>query len=348
MEHTINPLNSSGVPTGSWSSADKPTGASTGGVYGGYIDTTNNKLWLFDNQRGAYYKSINSSGVPTGSWSSADEPSGASNVYSGFVDTENNNIWITDVYDGVYYKSITGANSAWSSIVSATGLSSLSSPGTVDLDRVDGSITASWTAATDTNATGYELQYCSGASCTPNTSIVIPDKTITSYKIKSDATSSYSFRHKITANSNALDSAWSTTQTTTSADIRLPSVSCSSYSSTSTSIKLNWTAITDTKATGYKVQYCKGSTCTPNTDVVIASRAITTTTIRNLDSYSTYSVRMKATASNSNQDSNWSDILKIKTKLAAPGGLSLNGNVTATTIPIKWSSVTNANGYNAS
>ncbi len=227
-------INASGIPTGSWSSADEPSSASS--INGGFIDTENNKLWLFDYDDGAHYKSIDVNGVPIGSWSSADEPSSTSNIRGGFIDTENNKLWLFDWYDGAYYKLINASGvltgnwssaskpsstgyieggfidtdnnklwlfdlsdgayyrslnnkSSWSSTVEAQTIAevieppdpieiseSLDSPTNFAVVATETTITATWDIHTNSDVTGYEIQYCDGANCDPDTLVSVTSR----------------------------------------------------------------------------------------------------------------------------------------------------------------------------
>ncbi len=90
--------------TGTWNSADLSSRIRN--ATGGFIDTENNKIWVFNLDDGAYYKSIDQNGVPIGSWSGADGPRSFFEVVGGYVDTENNKIWLFESFDGASYKSI--------------------------------------------------------------------------------------------------------------------------------------------------------------------------------------------------------------------------------------------------
>ena len=80
-----------------------------------------------------------------------------------------------------------------------------------------------------------------------------------------------------------------------------------SASITNTTATLTWTASADTNVTGYEIQYCKGSSCTPSTSVNVSGRTTATKTISSLTASSTYRFRIRAVNSNGGiPTGNWS------------------------------------------
>ena len=208
------------------------------------------------------------------------------------------------------------------------------------------SITLSWSAVT--NADGYLIQSCSGATCTNFADAkTIDDGDTTTTSISSlTQNTTYKFKIKATGNgTNEVDSTYSSAiSQSTKIQLSTPS-GFSSTSQTSTSITLSWTAVTN--ANGYKVQKCSGDTCTNFSDAKTISGGNTTSTIvSSLTNNTTYKFRIKATGSGSNSDSAYSTAITqaTKLKLSSPANLTVTSK-TSTSVSLSWSSVTNADGY---
>ena len=209
------------------------------------------------------------------------------------------------------------------------------------------SITLSWTATT--NADGYLIQSCSGASCTDfSDAKTIDDGATTTTTISSlTANTTYKFKIKATGNgTNELDSSYSSAiSQATKLQLSTPA-NFTSTAQTVNSISLSWTAVTN--ADGYLIQSCSGSDCTNFADAkTISSGSTTSTTISSLTENTTYKFQIKATGTGSNEvDSAYSTAISQATKLqlSVPADLSSTSQ-TATSITLSWTATTNADGY---
>lgn len=146
-------------------------------------------------------------------------------------------------------------------------------------------VNLSWTAATDNvGVTGYQLQRCTGASCTSWADVSpAPSGTSTTYN-NTGLSPLTTYRYQVRARDAAGNwSAYSTIASATTPaapDTTPPSQPTMSAPTvvSSTQINLSWTAATDNVGvTGYQLQRCTGSSCTSWADVSPAPSGIGTT-----------------------------------------------------------------------
>jgi hypothetical protein len=158
-------------------------------------------------------------------------------------------------------------------------------------------INLSWTASTDNvGVTGYQVESCSGASCTTFAQIGTPATTTYS---ASDLTASttYSFRVRATDAAGNLSGYSATTMATTSAasDTTPPTAPGTPTLTvvSSSQINLSWSASTDNVGvTGYRVEGCSGANCT--TFGQIGTPTTTTYSATGLTASTSYSFRVRA------------------------------------------------------
>ena len=189
-----------------------------------------------------------------------------------------------------------------------------------------------------TGATGYEIQYCSGVSCTPDMDVRLSDGSITTRTI-TGLTPNTQYTFKIRAlksggeNSKFSGSASATTLLQAPTNLRITG-------QTSTSLTLFWDQVVG--ADGYVIQYCDGSNCEPDTSVAINSGTTLTTTLSSLAERTDYLFRIKAVKTD--LDSAYSDIIAGSTNVGAPTGLQASSK-TDTSITLQWSATAGATGY---
>ena len=230
-------------------------------------------------------------------------------------------------------------DSAYSSVVDKR--TTLAVPGNVAVaSPSDTSVYMSWNSVTD--ADGYKVQTCSGASCTN----FADKKTISSGSITTttvdglSANTVYKFRIKSTGTSPEVDSDYSSSveKRTT-----LGTPSLSSSAQTKTSITLSWSQITD--ADGYQIQSCTGASCTNFANKkTISSGSTTSTTITGLTVNTAYNFRMKATGTSPEVDSKYSTALAQGTQIAAVTNFTAS-SATDDSVSFSWTVVTGATGY---
>jgi len=127
-------------------------------------------------------------------------------------------------------------------------------------------INLSWGAASDNvGVTGYRVERCQGSSCSTFVQIATPSGT--SYS-NSGLAAGTTYRYRVRATDAAGNlgpySAIATATTAAGGDTTPPSApgSLSAVRTSSTGVKLTWTAATDNvKVTAYKVERCTGASC---------------------------------------------------------------------------------------
>ena len=298
---------------------------------------------------------ISSSATPTSITVSWDEVSGAdgyilqscegenctdyTNIYTGALLTyTNTGLTVNETYQ--YRAKATGTspkiNSTWSAELVATG--TLAIPSRLRAtSQTDTTIDLAWDSVT--SAAGYTINYCDGASCTPDETEAVTTTTHTFTGLTSNTT--YVFQIKSTHTDSSLNSAYSTTisQNTT---LVVPE-NLRATSQTDTTIDLEWDAVTG--ADGYVVNYCNGVSCTPSGDAFTSySASVTSATLSSLTPNTTYVFQIKATHTDSSLNSVYSTTISQSTNLSVPLNLTATSQ-TDTTITLAWDEVANASGY---
>ena len=247
----------------------------------------------------------------------------------------------------------TKVTSAWSSSASqATNLilqkavleTSSTKHLTIDLD---------WGDIAD--ATGYEVQYCTG-SCTTSTAVdtstatnkwkpishtTTTSKASVSSGLVKGTTYNFRVRAKATSVSNAtVYGEWSSAVASV-AKQKLAKVVISSISGSLQRLDLSWGAITG--ATGYTIRYKVVANANWNTASVTGSTTSTTLS-ENIISQTTYVVQIKATATTTNTiDGEWSD--QKQTRIYANINNLVVSSIGTNTINLSWDSVVGATSY---
>ena len=205
----------------------------------------------------------------------------------------------------------------------------------------------SWTASTDNVAvTGYQIERCTGASCTTFTQVGT-SATTTYGDSALTASTTYRYRVRATDAANNLSAYSSIANGTTQAggsDTQAPTAPTSLNANASgTQVALTWTASTDNVGvTGYVVERCAGASCT--TFAAVGTPAGTTYNDTGLSASTTYRYRVLATDAASNV-SGYSNIASATTGAAptAPSNLALIAG-SASEIDIGWTASTGGTG----
>jgi chitodextrinase len=198
-------------------------------------------------------------------------------------------------------------------------------------------VNLSWTASTDNvGVTGYQIERCTGASCT--TYAQIATATGTTYNNTGlSASTTYRYRVRATDAAGNLSGyssiANATTQAATDTQAPTTPTSLTATTTSSTQINLSWTASTDNVGvTGYRLERCQGVSCS-----TFAQIATLTTT--------TYSYRVRATDAAGNL-SGYSTTASATTQAVpdtqaptAPSSLSAAA-ASATQINLSWTAST--------
>nr|WP_225444805.1 S8 family serine peptidase [Pseudomarimonas arenosa] len=216
-------------------------------------------------------------------------------------------------------------------------------------------ITLSWPASTDSGGSGlagYKLERCSGASCSNFTQISAPSTTSFA---DSGVAANTLFRYRVRAvdaagNHSGYSTIASATTGAAGADTTAPTApaSLSATVLSSTSIRLNWAAASDSGGSGlagYRIFRCTGSACTNLTQVGTA----TTTSFTNsgLAARTAYTYRVRAVDGAGNLGA-YSPVSVATTSadLTAPSAISqLTLVVTSSSaINLSWSAATDSGG----
>ncbi len=231
-----------------------------------------------------------------------------------------------------------------------TGVPVLGSPTGVDVVRVKvDTLTVTWNAVDD--ATGYKVQWKSGAATYPNADLTlathgqatIAGRRTTTYKISGlTAGTTYTIRI-IATRTNVADSAPSAEQTGVPV-LGSPTVM---VSATVDTLTVTWNAVP--LATGYKVQWKSGSETYPPSDeesathgqATIAGGSATTYKISGLTAGTTYTVRVIATRTNVADSAPSAE----QTGVPVLGSPTVMVAAKVDTLTVTWNAVNGATGY---
>ncbi len=237
----------------------------------------------------------------------------------------------TNADDGTPSAEVTGTPKA-AAPAKVTGVSVAAGVGTLDV---------SWTAVT--GATGYKVQWKSGAQNYDATNRQATVGAVTSHTIPSlTAGTQYTVR-VIATKTNADDGPASDDATGTPMTAAPGQVTGVSATQGVGSLDVSWTAVTG--ATGYKVQWKSGSQNYDATNRQAVVGAVTSHTIPSLTAGTQYTVRVIATLSNANDGTPSAEVTGTP-KAAAPAqvtGVSVSAGVG--TLDVSWTAVTGATGY---
>ncbi len=168
-------------------------------------------------------------------------------------------------------------------------------PTSLAATAVSGSqINLTWTDNAD-NETGFKIERCIGADCTDFAQITTVGANVTSYS-NTGLTASTSYSYRVRAYNAAGDSAYSNTASAvTQAAPAVPNAP-SNLAATAVSksqINLSWTD-NATNETGFRIERCKGATCTNFTQIATMGANVTSYADSGLRANTTYSYRVRA------------------------------------------------------
>ena len=257
----------------------------------------------------------------------------------------------TGLLDGTSYSYRVRATDAASN---PSGYSNTASGATPDTTAptVPGSLTAtvqsesqvnlSWSASTDNvGVTGYQIERCSGASCSSFSQIATTTATTYNNTGLLDGTS-YSYRVRATdAASNP--SGYSNTASGATPDTTAPTVpgSLTATVQSESQVNLSWSASTDNVGvTGYQIERCTGASCSSFSQ--IATTTATTYNNTGLLASTSYSYRVRATDAASNPSGYSNTASGATPDTTAP---TVPGSLTATVqsesqVNLSWSAST--------
>ncbi|MBV8716469.1 MAG: fibronectin type III domain-containing protein [Chloroflexi bacterium] len=210
-------------------------------------------------------------------------------------------------------------------------------------------INLSWSASSDNvGVTGYDVESCSGASCSNFTQIGTTNGTTTTFSNTSLSPGSYSYRVRATDAASNLSN-YSSVASATIVNTTPPSAPTNLQASVATyTVNLTWGASSGPNGVAnYLVERCQGASCTGFTQIATVPASATSYPDANVlpGSYS-YRVRAQDSTGNTSGYSNTASVTVADvTPPSAPTGLTATGN--AQTINLLWSASTDNVGVTA-
>jgi predicted phage tail protein len=158
----------------------------------------------------------------------------------------------------------------------------------------DTQINLTWTDNAD-NEAGFKIERCTGAGCSNFAQIATVGANVKSYS-NTGLTASTSYSYRVRAYNAAGDSAYSNTATAvTQATPAVPNAPSNLIATTisRSQINLAWTDNSGNE-TGFKIERCKGSTCTNFTQIATVGAGVTSYSNTGLTRNTTYRYRVRA------------------------------------------------------
>jgi endo-1,4-beta-xylanase len=191
-------------------------------------------------------------------------------------------------------------------------------PGTPTASNVTNtSLTLSWAASSGT-VTNYQIERCTGASCTNFVQVATSTTTSTN---QTGLTAATTYRYRVRATNSAGNSQYSaiTNVTTTGGQTQPPGTpgTLSASGTTASSTNLSWGASSGT-VSNYEIERATGATST--TFAQVGTSTSTSFTNTGLAANTTYRYRVRAT--NSAGSSAYSNIVNVTTSGGGTGGCS--------------------------
>jgi hypothetical protein len=254
-----------------------------------------------------------------------------------------------------------GAQSAWSNVAgpATTPQRAGLAPTGVGLTAATAgsnpmTVTVRWTNPTQAagiNPTGITIQRATDSAFTANvTTFAAASATATSY-VDSTVSGSTRYYYRLATVNVAGNGPWSTSANITTpvavAGAPVASAVNTPISTNAPSITVNWTATPPAGVTGFVIQRARNTQFTTNmVQTSVSGAALRTFSDTGLGANTTYYYRVAMVSPLGN--SAWSNTVTITSVGQLPGqvsGLALNGTVTTTSAPIRWTAVTGATGY---
>jgi hypothetical protein len=213
----------------------------------------------------------------------------------------------------------TGGNSSFSGTASATPPVAPAAPTGLTTNPISTSqINLTWTDVA-TNETGYQLDRCTGVSCSTFSSLAtLPANTTTYQNTGLAAATTYGYR--VRATNLGGNSSYATAAGTTQTASTLPAAPTNLVATTASSsqINLTWTD-NATNETGFRVEICDGTSCSDFVDIGTLAANLTAGSITGLAPSTLYRIRIRAT--NGSGNSGYSNTASATTQ--APAALKI-------------------------
>jgi carboxypeptidase T len=155
-------------------------------------------------------------------------------------------------------------------------------------------INLSWTDS-DSSEAGFKIERCSGAGCSNFTQIATTGANVSSFA-NTGLTASTSYSYRVRAYNSAGDSSYSNTASaTTQAAPAIPTAPTNLTATTASrsQINLSW-ADNATNESGFRVERCKGATCSNFSQIATVGANVTSYPSTGLTANSTYRFRVRA------------------------------------------------------
>jgi subtilisin len=246
---------------------------------------------------------------------SANNPNNATDVYNLYnqVKTAGNYNWTDDSGDGIQEPllDVTNTNFFNPVLVPGTGGNPPAAPTNLTATAVSSTqINLTWSDS-DTE-TGFKIERCTGADCSNFTQIATVGTNVTSYS-NTGLTASTIYSYRVRAYNTAGDSDYSNIATAiTQAAPALPAAPSNLTAAvvSRSQINLTWTD-NSSNETGFKIERCKGSTCTNFTQIATVGANVTSYSNTGLSANTTYRFRVRAY--NASGNSAYSNIVNATT-----------------------------------
>ena len=247
---------------------------------------------------------------------SANNPANATDVYNLYnqIKTTGNYNWTDDSGDGIREPLLDVSNTEIFNpvLVPGTGGNPPAAPGNLAATAVSSTqINLTWTDS-DNTETGFKIERCTGVECVDFAQIATVGANITSYS-NAGLTASTSYSYRVRAYNTAGDSDYSNTITAaTQAAPALPAAPTNLVAAafSKSQINLTWTDNSNNE-TGFRIERCKGATCTNFTQIATVGSNINTFSNTGLAANTSY--RYRVYAYNANGNSAYSNIATAKT-----------------------------------
>jgi subtilisin family serine protease len=247
---------------------------------------------------------------------SLNNPNNAADVYNlyNLIKANGNYNWADDSGDGIQEPLLDVSNTAFFNpvLVPGTGGNPPLAPSSLTATATSSSqINLTWTDS-DNTETGFNIERCTGIGCSDFAQIATVAANVTSYS-NTSLTASTSYSYRVRAYNTAGDSDYSNiASAVTQAAPAFPSAptNLAGTALSKSQIKLTWTD-NATNETGFRIERCKGSTCTNFALIATVGANVTTYTNSNLTANTAY--RYRVYAYNASGNSAYSNIVTVTT-----------------------------------
>ena len=230
---------------------------------------------------------------------SVNNPNNATDVYNLYnqVKTAGNYNWTDDSGDGIQEPLLDVSNTTIFNpvLVPGTGGVPPAAPTNLTATAVSSSqINLSWVDS-DATEQGFKIECCTGAGCSNFAQIATVGANVTSYA-NTGLTASTSYSYRVRAYNAAGDSGYSNTAsavTQAAPALPAPPTNLAATADSKSQIRFAWTD-NATNEDGFRIERCKGSTCTNFAQIATVGPNVTAYPNTGLNANTTYRYRVRA------------------------------------------------------